>query len=122
MENITALPAIVWGTLSVTSNRGFTVEGYVNTSHGRVDTKVVQSIDFTNAQKYYVRTDGSIDDQYVGQSTSISSNTTTTAGSNVTTNSKQYSWPLVLSYDYRANPDGSFSSSARFTRASPRPS
>lgn len=109
VENITALPAIVWGTLSVNSYRGFTVEGYVNTSHGRVDTKVVQSIDFTNAQKYYVRTDGSIDDQYVGQSTSISSNTTTTAGSNVTTNSKQYSWPLVLSYDYRANPDGSFS-------------
>jgi hypothetical protein len=108
VENITALPAIVWGTLSVTSDRGFTVEGYVNTSHGRVDTKVVQSIDFTNAQKYYVRTDGSIDDQYVGQGTSISSNTTTTAGSNVTTNGKQYSWPLVLSYDYRANPDGSF--------------
>jgi hypothetical protein len=107
-ENITALPAIVWGTLGLTSDRGFTVEGFVNTSQGRVDTKVVQSIDFSNAQKYYVRTDGSIDDQYVGQSTTISSNTTTTAGSNVTTNSKQYSWPLTLSYDYRANPAGGF--------------
>ncbi len=107
-ENISALPAIVWGTLGLTSNRGFTVEGFVNTSQGRVDTKVVQSIDFSNAQKYYVRTDGSIYDQYVGQTTTISSNTTTTAGSNVTTNSKQYSWPLTLSYDYKASPSGGF--------------
>jgi len=107
-ENISALPAVVWGTLGLTSDRGFTVEGFVNTSQGRVDTKVVQSIDFSNAQKYYVRTDGSIYDQYVGQTTTISSNTTTTAGSNVTTNSKQYSWPLTLSYDYKASPSGGF--------------
>jgi len=108
VENISSLPAIVWGTLSLTSDRGFTVEGNVQTSHGMVDTKVVQSIDFSNAQKYYVRTDGSIYDQYVGQSTTISSATTTTSGSNITTDSMQYSWPLTLSYDYRANPDGSF--------------
>lgn len=107
-ENIFALPAIVWGTLSVTSNRGFTVEGNVQTSHGMVDTKVVLSIDFTNGQKYYVRTDGSIYDQYVGQTTTISSATTTTSGSNVTTDTKQFSWPLTLSYDFKANPDGSY--------------
>jgi hypothetical protein len=107
-ENINALPAIVWGTLSLASDRGFTVEGYANTSQGRVDTKVVQSIDFSNAQKYYVRTDGSIYDQYVGQNTSIASATTTTVGSNITTDTKQYSWPLTLTYDYKANADGSF--------------
>jgi hypothetical protein len=107
-EHILALPAIVWGTLSVASNRGFTVEGNVQTSHGMVDTKVVQSIDFMNAQKYYVRTDGSVYDQYVGQSTTISSATTTTNGNNVTTDSKQLSWPLTLSYDFKANPDGSY--------------
>ena len=107
-EHIFSQPAIAWGTLSVESNRGFTVEGNVQTSHGLVDTKVVQSIDFSNAQKYYVRTDGSIYDQYVGQNTTISSATTTTAGSNVTTDTKQYSWPLVLTYDFKANPDGSY--------------
>jgi hypothetical protein len=107
-ENINSLPAIVWGTLSLQSDRGFTVEGNVQTSHGLVDTKVVQSIDFGNAQKYYVRTDGSIYDQFVGQSTTISSATTTTSGSNVTTDSKQYSWPLSLTYDFRANADGSY--------------
>jgi hypothetical protein len=107
-EHIFDLPAIVWGTLSLTSNRGFTVEGNVQTSHGSVDTKVVQSIDFNNAQKYYVRTDGSIYDQFVGQTTTISSVTTTTNGNNVTTDSKQFSWPLALSYDFKANPDGSY--------------
>jgi hypothetical protein len=108
VEDISTSSSIAYGTLSVTSNRGFTVEGFVNTSHGMVDTKVVQSIDFTNAQKYYVRNDGSIFDQYVGQNTTISSATTTQDSGNVTTNSKQYSWPLTLSYGFTGHPDGSF--------------
>jgi hypothetical protein len=107
-ENIREIPAIVWGTLAVQSNRGFTVEGTANTSHGVVDTKVVQSINFDNAQKYYIRTDGSIFDQFVGQETSISSATTTTNNGNVTTASKQMSWPVNLSYDFKANADGSY--------------
>lgn len=92
----------------MTSLRGFTLEGYANTSHGRVDTKVVQSIDFSNAQKYYVVLDGSVYDQGIGQSTTISSATTTQDSSNILTNNKQYSWPLTLTYAYSANPDGSY--------------
>ena len=107
-ENISTNGTIAYGTLSVTSDRGFTVEGYANTSHGTVDTKVVQSIDFTNWQKYYVHEDGSVDDQYVGQTTSISSATTTQDGSNVTTNTKQFTWPLTVSYGYTGFPNGSF--------------
>ena len=107
-EHIREIPAIVWGTLAVQSDRGFTVEGTANTSHGLVDTKVVQSINFDNAQKYYIRTDGSIFDQFVGQETSISSATTTTNNGNVTTASKQLSWPVSLSYDFKANADGSY--------------
>ena len=106
----------------MTSSRGFTLEGYVNTSHGTVDTKVVQSIDFSNAQKYYVHLDGSVYDQYVGQTTTISSVTTTQDSGNILTNNKQYSWPLTLSYAFTANPGRIVSavqhrSSRRFTRA-----
>ncbi|HLI63330.1 MAG TPA: peptide-N4-asparagine amidase, partial [Terriglobales bacterium] len=90
-ENIHSSSTAVWGTVSVTSDRGFTTEGYVQTSHGRVDTKVVQSIDFSNWQRYYVTTNGLIYDQTVHQNTSISSATTTTAGSNVTTRNTQFS-------------------------------
>jgi hypothetical protein len=107
-ENISTNGTISYGTLSVTSSRGFTVEGFVNTSHGQVDTKVVQSIDFSNAQKYYVHLDGSVYDQYVGQGTTISSATTTQDSGNVLLNSKQYSWPLTLSYAFTANSDGSY--------------
>jgi hypothetical protein len=98
----------VWGTLSVDSDRGFTVEGYVETSHGTVDTKVVQSIDFSNWQRYYVTTDGLVYDQTVHQNTSISSATTTTAGGNITTDATQFSWPLDLTYDFTAQTDGSY--------------
>jgi hypothetical protein len=107
-EHIQSNSAAAWGTLSVDSNRDFTAEGYVQTSHGMVDTKVVQSIDFSNWQKYYVTFDGVTYDQTVHQNTSISSDTTTTAGGNITTDSKQFSWPFDLTYDFSANPDGSF--------------
>ncbi len=108
IENISTNGTISYGTLSVTSTRGTTLEGYANTSHGRVDTKIVQSIDFSNAQKYYVVLDGSVYDQYVGQMTGISSVTTTQDSGNVLTNSKQYSWPLNLSYGFTGFPDGSY--------------
>jgi hypothetical protein len=107
-EHIQSDSSAVWGTLSVESDRGFTTEGYVQTSHGTVDTKVVQSIDFRNWQRYYVTTNGLVYDQTVHQNTTISSATTTTAASNVTTDTKQFSWPLDLTYDFTANPDGSF--------------
>ena len=107
-EHIQSNSTAAWGTLSVDSNRDFTTEGYVQTSHGMVDTKVVQSIDFRNWQKYYVTFDGATYDQTVHQNTNISSATTTTAGSNVTTDTKQFSWPFDLTYDFTANPDGSF--------------
>jgi hypothetical protein len=117
IENISTNGTISYGTLSVTSARGLTLEGYANTSHGRVDTKVVQSIDFSNAQKYYVRLDGSVYDQYVGQTTTISSATTTQDSGNILTNSKQYSWPLTLSYAFTAYPDGSYQQYAQIQQA-----
>jgi len=107
-ENIYDTGTAAGGPLSVDVDRGFTVEGFVNTSHGTVDTKVVQSIDFSNAQKYYVVLDGTVYDQVIQQNTSISSSTTTMSGGNVTTNATQFSWPLNLSYSFSVNSDGSY--------------
>lgn len=87
--------------------RGFTLEGCVQTSHGRVDTKVVQSIDFSNWQKYNVALDGSVYDQTVKQITSISSATATMTSGKTTNSYKQFHWPLNLSYAFTAHPDGS---------------
>ena len=107
-ENIKNNGTYVTGKVSVTSSRGFTLEGYVQTSHGKVDTKVVQSIDFSNKQKYKVAVDGSVYDQSVDQITSIASSTTTKDSGKTVNSYKQFSWPLNLSYDFTANPDGSF--------------
>ncbi len=115
-ENIHTNSTAAWGTVSVNSDRGFTTEGYVQTSHGRVDTKVDQSIDFRNWQRYYVTTNGLIYDQTVHQNTSISSATTTRDQNNVTTRNTQFSWPLDLTYDFTANPDGSFQQSTRISQ------
>ena len=107
-ENILNDGTYVTGTVSVFSLRGFTLEGYVQTSHGKVDTKIVQSIDFSNKQKYNVAVDGSVYDQGIQQLTSIVSATTTTQGANVIANYQQFTWPLNLGYDFTANPDGSY--------------
>jgi len=115
-ENIYNNGTAAGGPLSVVSNRGFTVEGFVNTSQGTIDTKVVQSIDFSNNQKYYVLLSGLQDDQDVQQTTTISSSTTTTNGDNITTTARQFSWPLDLVYGYTANPDGSFNQYTHLTQ------
>ncbi len=47
----------------------------MQTSHGKVDTTVVQSIDFSNWQKYNVSIDGSVYDQTDVQTTNIASST-----------------------------------------------
>jgi hypothetical protein len=107
-ENIVNNGTYATGPVIVNSTRGYTLEGYVQTSHGTVDTKVVQSIDFNNGQRYYVLQDGSVDDQWIGQITNISSATTTTAGSDITTNTTQFSWPLGIQYAYNAYSDGSW--------------
>ena len=108
---------IAGGPLFVTSDRGFTTEGVVNTSHGTVDTKVVQSIDFSNGQKYYVVLDGSVYDQFVQQNTTISSVTTTTSGADTRVATTQFAWPLDLSYSFSVNADGSYQQFTTITQA-----
>jgi hypothetical protein len=112
-ENIFFNGTVARGPLSVDVQRGFTVEGFVNTSHGTVDTKVVQSIDYTNHQDYLVVEDGSVYDQRVNQSTNISSVTTTTSGGNRTDRTVGFSWPVQLDYTFNFNSDGSYQLNTR---------
>ena len=85
-----------------------------NTSHGTVDTKVVQSIDFNNGQKLLRLQDGSVYDQYVGQiDDHLFRRPRPPPAATSRTNNTQYSWPLGLRYAYTANPDGSWVSSPR---------
>jgi hypothetical protein len=106
-ENIQTNGTAYYGNVSVSSNRGFLVSGYVNTSHGKVQTDVAQTITFSNAQNYNVYIDGSVYDQTVKQLTGIVSQTSTKSSAGLRLDSKLKSWPLTMNFAYNAYNDGS---------------
>jgi hypothetical protein len=104
----------VTGTITDRSDRGFTLEGYAMTSHGRVTTKVIQSIDFSNTQTYLVSNTNTTftDNETVNQLTNISSSTKTTEPGKQVTDARQIAWPLNLSVQFsQSNVDGSYQQS-----------
>lgn len=106
-ENLNTSGGNVTGTVTVTSARQFTLAGYVNTSHGRVDTTVQQQLKFSNVQTFNI-TD-TIYGQGVTQATTLASKTTTKAGFLVTEVDKNLSYPLVVDYTETLNSDGTIS-------------
>ena len=107
-ENLTPSPGgITTGTVTVGSDRSFTVRGYVNTSHGRVDTTVEEKVSFLSDQSFDANATTGADLQNVVQTSTVDSVTTTQDGFLVLTEAKHVSYPLTLNYNYFFNPDGS---------------
>ncbi len=107
-ENLsTASDGTITGTVTTTSARHFIVAGYVNTSHGRVETKVLQDVQFSNAQDFLVAT--AQYSQKITQLTTVSSATVTKQGRSVTQSGARFSYPLTLNIEQDLNADGSFS-------------
>ncbi len=108
-ENITVDPTgtIFTGNVLVTSKRTFAIRGYVNTSHGRVETTVRQSVDFSSNQTFDVSP--TTDIQNAQQLTTVDSHTTTHGGWLENESEKHFSYPLTVDYSFVINPDGSFS-------------
>ena len=94
------------GNVVVTSNRNFRVEGFVRTSHGRVETSVEQNIRFSNRQDFNIS--GLVFIQNITQNTSISS-LTSTRGSHQggKTSFQTFEWPLSVDINFTVNADGS---------------
>ncbi len=96
------------GTVTVLSKRNFTVKGYVNTSLGRVETTVDESVDFKNAQTFDVNAmTGNTDVQNAVQTTTVESKTSTQTGPLVEVTEKTVSYPLSVDFSYVVNTDGS---------------
>lgn len=110
-ENITADPngPTYSGTVAVSSDRHFVIRGYVNTSHGRVETTVDQTVTFQNSQQVKVvnPNNPSVDVQNVTQLTTVNGRTTTRDGFLTTQHEVHLSYPLLLDYSYVTNSDGS---------------
>lgn len=94
------------GTVTTESERSVTIAGYVETSHGRVETTVRQSLRFTNEQEFLIT-----DTQYtqnITQGTRITSGTKTKGRHGVVHTEQHVSWPLDLGITQVFNADGSF--------------
>jgi peptide N-acetyl-beta-D-glucosaminyl asparaginase amidase A len=103
-ENLTtAADGSITGSVTVTSSRSFRVEGFVRTSHGRVETDVRQNINFSSVQNFNVTNAEFV--QNIKQRTTISSETSTN-GRDGGNQLQRFEWPLDLVFTFAINPDG----------------
>lgn len=107
-ENIqTAAGPAYTGTVTVGSKRSFQISGYINTSHGRVETTIDQTVDFLSRQQFDVN--ATTDIQNAQQSTTVDSSTTVRGGFSSANFQQHFSYPLTVDYSFIVNSDGSFS-------------
>jgi hypothetical protein len=88
------------GTVVVTSQRQFTISGYVNTSHGKVTTTLSQTLNFSNSQLYTETAD------VYKQTTTVNSNQTVTLGGVSQTTNEQFSYPLTVTLSVASASNG----------------
>jgi hypothetical protein len=94
-EKLNVQPTSIKGTVDVNSNRSFVISGYVNTSQGKVTTKVAQTVRFLNDQ--YFNIVGNVYQQDISQVTTLNSSTTVLkAGTPNVVSNQNYTWPLVV--------------------------
>jgi hypothetical protein len=94
------------GPISVTAKRNYSITGYTNTSHGRVETTVSQRIAFSNTQNFTI--DAMSYEQDLKQSTTGTARTITRESRRVTEQEQTFSYPVSLNYNQTMNTDGSF--------------
>ncbi|MFL6234808.1 MAG: peptide-N4-asparagine amidase [Thermoanaerobaculia bacterium] len=101
----TAADGTVSGTITTRNQRELTLAGYVDTSHGRVETTVRQTLSFANEQSFLVSATQYV--QKIEQGTEIESSVETKGPHSVAHSEKHLSYPLSLDYSFLANEDGS---------------
>lgn len=87
----------VSGSVTTTSTRQFAVAGFVNTSHGRVDTEVHQTVNFNNLQNFTINATTYIQD--ITQTTDLESTTLTRNGFAGFQTVETFHYPLTLNLD-----------------------
>ncbi len=93
------------GTIAVSANRRFAITGYVDTSHGRVQTTLEQSVGFLNTQQFDVSP--TRDTQNVQQFTTVDSRVSTRGADGEASRESHASYPLAIDYSFVFNADGS---------------
>jgi len=113
-ENLNVQSSSITGTVDVSSKRSFAISGYVNTSHGKVTTKVAQTANFYNNQSFNIT--GSKYVQNISENTTLGSYTTVSqTGVPNVVYYQNYTWPLVvdISLAFLSNGDINQTTTAR---------
>ena len=101
----TAADGTISGTVEVVANRRFRIAGFVETSHGRVETEVSADIAFANRQRFDIT--ASLYRQRIAQATTVLARTTTLERGHRTERLVEQRWPLDVDFAFLTNPDGS---------------
>jgi hypothetical protein len=99
-ENLQGTAAVT-GTIGVTSDRSFTIAGYVNTSHGKVSTSISEHQNFSSTQTIDFDTvNFTVLDQNTSLQNSVATTTTVNnwAGTEVT--HENFSFPITVNFTY----------------------
>lgn len=99
----------ITGTVGVTSQRKYTISGWITTSHGRVDTTVDASVNFSNNQNFVVNVNGVPFIQDITQQTHVDVTTTTEQANRKATDTQSFSYPFHFRIDQEFAADGSVS-------------
>jgi hypothetical protein len=91
--------ATIAGTVRVTSARDYAIDGYVETSHGRIATSIASSLDFTNYQRYADVTELT-EDLAAAQTTTANTTVTTQTAHGTTVHRSAIAFPVSVSLDF----------------------
>ena len=92
------------GIVTVANTDNFTIIGFVNTSHGRVQTRVEQQLNFNNVTNVTSTATAFI--QSIVQTSTTHAKTTTSEGPLFTTKETDFSYPIAASFDEEVLSDG----------------
>ncbi|HZY96425.1 MAG TPA: peptide-N4-asparagine amidase [Candidatus Cybelea sp.] len=98
VEHVKSGPSGTSGTITTTATHPVSLNGYVITSKGRIDTRVTQHVRFSNVQKINVTSSQFLQD--IVQKTTVDSDTLTTTKGHAARSHEQRTWPLTLNYDF----------------------
>ena len=108
-EDITPVGPDLTGTITVGSKRNFSISGYVNTSHGRVETTVSQAVNFLSSQEFDVNPATGVPEiQNAQQTSTLDSHTTIHGGPNSGTIDEHFSYPLTIDYTFNQHSNGNY--------------
>lgn len=111
----TAADGTISGTVTATSSRSFVIAGFADTSHGRVRSQVVQTIQFANRQSFNITATRFVQD--IHQQTTIASLATSDGPGVHSLSTAARRWPLDLSIDFVSNADGTFTQTTNIRQA-----